>query len=536
MSELQQSEPTISSADEIQPRSVSMRERLRRPFARSAAVFVIGLIIDRVIKLVSPDSIERLSEFNTQLAAGAKAIQPWYGVALFWQKLTSNWPADITPAGTPFFLLGRAFGAGVEAIMLPLSEGPGTAIPALVGYGLGFYVIRKVYDHRGKELNLLVGIVGTIFIGALCLFVLQPVMIVATGVFGSILGTVSTNTIVLATIVPLAPVGSELIKHILEERAEAVLNKALDTPNNHVEGRLPRSISQEEGQSNVGQELTPLSGTERSTKEAGTLNVLNREPSTLPASKSPPIGAAKAEDAVMTFALKPLTEKLVYLVPGLGLIFVFAGPAAIFYDNVAVSIPLILLGLVFLIYLSPKTGTRLRWKNVEEAKQTDFFRWFSMMETGTAKDETGRKIVIFRPDGEKFHDVVSLDLVLHEYGTIAVAHLTLAKAFVDDPMDGIFARDIAKSFIRAAIPAVDEGSVADVANDIEYRHDFSLITGVPAAERPQLPPEPTSGFLAFVGEKDVYKQTFRQSRIRIEQVSRDTGSAVEISIGAGRDT
>lgn len=529
MSESQQPEGSPSAVNEI-----PLKERLRRPFARSAAVFVIGLVIDKLIKLVSPESIDRLSEFNAQLAAGAKSMQPWYGAALFWQKLTTNWPDDLTPLATPFFLLGRAFGGGVETILLPLSEGPETALPALVGYGLGFYMLRTVYYYRGKEMNLLVGIVGTILLGGLCLFVLQPVMIVATGFFGLILGAVSTNAIVLATVVPLAPIGSELIKHIIEERAEAVLDKALDAPKLQTERRLPEPAAQEKGDHG----LTALPRTEGHPRKAeddddNNKDINGREPSGQVASdKDGPKDAEGVENRV--FALKPVTQKLKVFLSAMGLVFVFTGSAIIFYDNMIIGIPLMLLGLVFLTYLSPKTGARLRWENIKQAKETDFFRWFSLTETGSAKDENGRKVVTFRPESEKFHGLVSLDVVLHEDGTIAVVHLSLARAFVEDEIDGIFARDIAKSFIRAAIPVADESSVTAVANEIEYRHNFAVITGIAASERPQLPPQPTEGFLAFVGRQQLYEGAFSQSRIRIEQADNDSGKAVVISIAAGR--
>lgn len=572
MSESRQSKPTPPPSEGEQPRHVPFRETLRRPPVRSAMVFVIGLIADRVVTLLSPDSIQKLREFNAQLAAGAKAVQPWYGVALFWEKLTSNWPADMNLIGVPFFLLGRVFGAGLEAIFLPLSEGPATALPALVGYGLGLYIVWKVYDHRGKELNVVVGVVGTILVGSICLFVLQPIMIIATVIFGQVLGTVSTNLIVLASMIPMSPLlVKELIKHLLEERAQAVLDKALDgsKPQNEDRIKPPEAPAQEEILWHGDEKLIASPGVEeqaredvearrravgearrrdeelgrkrmeaeelkrRASAEQERAEVKEPSPMTERGGGESVKGLAQRQGGKeQLFALKPAPQKVMNVFVAFGLISVFCGVVAIFNDSFIISIPLTVIGLLSLLYVAPKTSVRLRWEHLKDAKQTDFFRWFSLAEAGSAKDGSGHNIFTFRPEGEKFHDLVKLDVVL-DYGHIAVLHLSLAKSLVDDDRDGIFARDITKSFIRSVIPKPDDGSVTDLANEIEYRHNFTLVTHA-SSERPHLPPQPTAGFLAFVGRQQLYEGTFSRSRLRIEQVNNSAGAAVVISIGAGR--
>ena len=175
----------------------------------------------------------------------------------------------------------------------------------------------------------------------------------------------------------------------------------------------------------------------------------------------------------------------------------------------------------------------LRWQRIEDAKQADLFHWFSLVEVGSAKDESGNTVISFRPEGEKFRRLVKLDAALDKQDRITALNLSLAKPFVDDDKDGIFARDIAKSFLRSALPEPDDGSVTVLADEIEYRHNFSVITRAPS-HRPQLPSQPTAGFLTFVGGRQLYEEAFSRSDLRIEQTKTEDGEAVVITVRAGR--
>lgn len=171
----------------------------------------------------------------------------------------------------------------------------------------------------------------------------------------------------------------------------------------------------------------------------------------------------------------------------------------------------------------------LRWQRIEDAKQSEFFRWFSFAEAGATKEESGRTVLTFRPEGEKFRRLVKLDAVLDEKDFITALRLTITRLFVDHNRDGIFARDITKSFLRSAFPEPDDTSVATFAAEIEGRHNFPVITraftqGVP------LPVVPTTGFLTYIGQQQLYEETYAQSSLRIEQVKDDDGEAVVITV------
>ena len=69
----------------------------------------------------------------------------------------------------------------------------------------------------------------------------------------------------------------------------------------------------------------------------------------------------------------------------------------------------------------------LGWQSIKEAKKSEFFRWFSLSEIGTAKDENGNLVVSFRPAGGKFDSLVTLGVVLNEQHCICQLRLSLDK-------------------------------------------------------------------------------------------------------------
>jgi hypothetical protein len=96
---------------------------------------------------------------------------------------------------------------------------------------------------------------------------------------------------------------------------------------------------------------------------------------------------------------------------------------------------------------------------------SDFFTFFHLEPTGPASPE---RVTEFRPSGEDFRQLARLTVTVDAGGKITAMTLTLKRSFIDDPTNGVFARDIAKSFLRDAPPAADEKGVSDLADDIEH--------------------------------------------------------------------
>ncbi|HVZ00428.1 MAG TPA: hypothetical protein VHA35_13035 [Dongiaceae bacterium] len=94
------------------------------------------------------------------------------------------------------------------------------------------------------------------------------------------------------------------------------------------------------------------------------------------------------------------------------------------------------------------------------AQDQEFFRWFSLERYEPAQAlADGRTWHGFRPSGEKFQALVTVNLETDAGGRIVDAKLCLDRAFVEHPKDGAFARDITASFLRWALPRGQQGAV-----------------------------------------------------------------------------
>ena len=105
-------------------------------------------------------------------------------------------------------------------------------------------------------------------------------------------------------------------------------------------------------------------------------------------------------------------------------------------------------------------------ETLEQARKTEFFRWFHLEETGRTAAEAGT-VVHFKPSAEKFRKLVTLNLTVDSRERLVGAELVLSRSFIDSGRDGIFARDIAKSFLRVVTPASELGSISGLIGEIE---------------------------------------------------------------------
>jgi hypothetical protein len=87
-----------------------------------------------------------------------------------------------------------------------------------------------------------------------------------------------------------------------------------------------------------------------------------------------------------------------------------------------------------------------------KAVNDDFFRWFHLVRYEPARAlADGTTWHGFRPEGETFRALVTVNLETDRAGCIADAKLCLDRAFIEHPKDGAFARDITASFLRWAL-------------------------------------------------------------------------------------
>jgi len=129
-------------------------------------------------------------------------------------------------------------------------------------------------------------------------------------------------------------------------------------------------------------------------------------------------------------------------------------------------------------------------------RTTWFFEWFHLQPMESEQPGAGR-LVRFLPRGGAFRDVVALDVQVSPEGRVKVLALGLDRRFVDDPVDGRWAREIAEGFLRAAVPGPPD-EVWALAEEIGQGGDA--------------PREPGDAVLAFMGrlaEADLVTESAR---------------------------
>jgi hypothetical protein len=132
------------------------------------------------------------------------------------------------------------------------------------------------------------------------------------------------------------------------------------------------------------------------------------------------------------------------------------------------------------------------------AQGSDLFTFFNLAQTASRPCGGGYALG-FRPTGEAFHKLAAVGVAVDGQTRVAAMSLTLDRAFIDAPGQGVFARDIAKSFIRdVAGPGADPQFVA-LADEIEQgvppQTTVYSLQGAPP--KPQGPPSPC--YAVFLG-------------------------------------
>lgn len=153
---------------------------------------------------------------------------------------------------------------------------------------------------------------------------------------------------------------------------------------------------------------------------------------------------------------------------------------------------------------------------IEDAKRTDFFTFFHLEATGAVFATEQNHVIGFKPEGEQFRELVSVHVTFDTDKRIVAIDMVLVRSFVDHNTKGVFARDIAKSLLRSAIPQEDEGAIADLVNEIEFPPAGSGQSVITARPPPKLPARQTPGYLVYLGKRSFFEQTLTRCRLRLE--------------------
>jgi hypothetical protein len=185
------------------------------------------------------------------------------------------------------------------------------------------------------------------------------------------------------------------------------------------------------------------------------------------------------------------------------------------------------LNAVFVSSASGYLGTRL-----DDLKKTDLFTWFHLEQTAIEQDKQDQRVVSFKPEGEKFRPLTTIKVTLAPDGQVSALELLLSRSFVEHGRDGVFARDIAKTFLHTLVPQDDRGATTDLANEIEYHYPQNMPILLLTRRRPEvlLPTVLTPGYQAFLGKRQLYEQVLSRCTLKLENLQGESGTSLRIAI------
>jgi hypothetical protein len=168
----------------------------------------------------------------------------------------------------------------------------------------------------------------------------------------------------------------------------------------------------------------------------------------------------------------------------------------------------------------------------DDAKQTDFFKWFHLEEVGKSAGDGGT-IITYAPSAPKFRPLVSVRLQLAPGGWLRGAELLIKRRFIEDPKDETSARDIVKSFIAAAAMKADWNKIHRLHDEIFYLGSTKMMVSSAAAKDISIPLLPTDGYEVFTGRRGHFVDMLSRSRLWMENVVLNGEPALYVAIGAG---
>jgi len=134
------------------------------------------------------------------------------------------------------------------------------------------------------------------------------------------------------------------------------------------------------------------------------------------------------------------------------------------------------------------------------AKTSELFTFFNLAQTASGTCGSGRQLE-FRPTGAQFHSLAAVEVMTDAQGGVGAMALILGRGFINDPVNGIFAGDIAKSFLGDVSGAQAPSPIAALASEIQAgaASRRTVIAGPAAAPAPAGPASPA--YQVFLGQK-----------------------------------
>ena len=109
---------------------------------------------------------------------------------------------------------------------------------------------------------------------------------------------------------------------------------------------------------------------------------------------------------------------------------------------------------------------------------------------------------------------VTLRIILNEDEMVMGMELEIKRSFIEGKQTP-FARDVTKSFLWAACPAVDRGKIDLLCHEISTRHEGTNLKPLTVRRRPRLPSTPSEAYLVFAGSSSELELIMKAAKLQM---------------------
>lgn len=167
---------------------------------------------------------------------------------------------------------------------------------------------------------------------------------------------------------------------------------------------------------------------------------------------------------------------------------------------------------------------------LDEAALTGFFQWFHL----EPADRPDAHTTSFKPSGPSFRELVTVNARTDDTNRITAIALTLARSFIEDPQQGMFAADIAKSFLGTALAAPDRAHMQHLIDTIAYGGTYAkpILSAAPPKPRELQIERDSAPYQVWLGRNSHWRRPFDTVLLNLENAEDARGAALRISIAA----
>lgn len=166
---------------------------------------------------------------------------------------------------------------------------------------------------------------------------------------------------------------------------------------------------------------------------------------------------------------------------------------------------------------------------LDEVTRTGFFQWFHLEPAGHPDART----TAFKPSGPEFRELVTVTARTDDTDVVVAIELAIARSFIEDPRQGMFAADIAKSFLAAALAAPDREHMQHLIDTIGYGGTYArpILTAAPRGRELQIE-RASAPYLVWLGENPRWRRPFDAVLLRLENMADGPAPSLRISVTA----